>query len=204
MTPEVNGMDATQTQNIAVYVRVRAQEGRKALTAHAAQGKLTLHTPAPNEDRRFAFDFVGDAATSQADVFDAVGKPLSEACMAGYNATVFAYGQTGAGKTYTMYGPDGGTFLAGDPSVDGEASPACGLTPRVLAQLFALMAREERRCATGLSFRCTGSLLEIYNEQISARVAASLPPSPHPVLSSPPSPPPPPPPPPRPRVRARH
>ena len=31
-----------------------------------------------------------------------MGRPLSDACLAGYNATVFAYGQTGAGKASTL------------------------------------------------------------------------------------------------------
>lgn len=33
------------------------------------------------------------------------GKPIVDNCMGGYNSTIFAYGQTGAGKTYTMQGP---------------------------------------------------------------------------------------------------
>lgn len=33
------------------------------------------------------------------------GKPIVDNCMGGYNSSIFAYGQTGAGKTYTMQGP---------------------------------------------------------------------------------------------------
>ena len=32
------------------------------------------------------------------------GRPIIESCLAGYNASIFAYGQTGAGKTHTMVG----------------------------------------------------------------------------------------------------
>lgn len=32
------------------------------------------------------------------------GHPIVENCLAGYNSSIFAYGQTGAGKTYTMIG----------------------------------------------------------------------------------------------------
>ena len=76
--------------------------------------------------------------------------------MLGYNATCFAYGQTGAGKTYTMYGPNGNTD-------DAEQR---GLTPRVLDHLFARMAREERVSDGTLKYNCSGSFLQIYNERI--------------------------------------
>lgn len=36
------------------------------------------------------------------------GAPIVDNCMAGYNSSIFAYGQTGAGKTYTMLGKLGG------------------------------------------------------------------------------------------------
>ena len=52
-------------ENVAVYVRVRAHEGRKALTANPALGELVLHTPASSEDRSFTFDFVGGEETAQ-------------------------------------------------------------------------------------------------------------------------------------------
>ena len=38
----------------------------------------------------------------QGIIFDECVRPLIKACLDGYNATVFAYGQTGTGKTYTM------------------------------------------------------------------------------------------------------
>lgn len=37
-------------------------------------------------------------------VFAVAGHPIVENCLAGYNSSIFAYGQTGAGKTYTMIG----------------------------------------------------------------------------------------------------
>eukprot|EP00906_Rhabdomonas_costata_P001748 RCo002828 len=44
---------------------------------------------------------------SQEDVFNEVGRPLMEKALEGYHITLFAYGQTGAGKTYSMLGkPD--------------------------------------------------------------------------------------------------
>ena len=52
--------------------------------------------------------------------------------MQGYNCTVFAYGQTGTGKTFTMEGGDGRE----EPGVTWENDPTAGIIPRALAQLF--------------------------------------------------------------------
>ena len=91
---------ASASEAIAIYVRVRAQDGGKSCVAvDPAAGAVTVQTPT-GDPRMFTFDFVGGEQTAQEEVFDSVGRPLSEACLAGYNATVFAYGQSG--KTHTM------------------------------------------------------------------------------------------------------
>lgn len=41
---------------------------------------------------------------SQTEIYDEVFRPLVDSVLNGFNGTVFAYGQTGAGKTYTMEG----------------------------------------------------------------------------------------------------
>lgn len=50
--------------------------------------------------------------------------------LAGYNCTIFAYGQTGTGKTYTMSGDVNDTL--------GMLSNEAGIIPRLLQQLFML------------------------------------------------------------------
>ena len=56
----------------------------------------------------------------------AVVEPLISQVMQGYNCTVFAYGQTGTGKTYTMEGGDG----RDDPAMTWESDPTSGIVPR--------------------------------------------------------------------------
>lgn len=73
----------------------------------------------------------------------AVGQPMSRICLEGLNCSVFAYGQTGAGKTFTMMGDETNK----------------GLQPRVIEELFSLIEHNER---TEVTVRC--SFLEIYNE----------------------------------------
>lgn len=49
-------------------------------------------------------DHIFDMNASNLDVFDTVIKPIVNAAVNGFNGTVFAYGQTSSGKTYTMMG----------------------------------------------------------------------------------------------------
>ena len=56
------------------------------------------------KDQTFGFDRVFDENTTQADVYEATTKNLLDSVLDGYNATVFAYGATGCGKTHTITG----------------------------------------------------------------------------------------------------
>lgn len=47
-------------------------------------------------------------------MFNQIAKPIADSCMQGYNGTIFAYGQTGAGKTFTIQGPTINVEGAGD------------------------------------------------------------------------------------------
>lgn len=71
----------------------------------------------------------------------------------GYNVCIFAYGQTGTGKTYTMEGSEHN----------------CGVNYRTLEQLFKI-AEERRRTFT---YDISVSVLEVYNEQIRDLLASS-------------------------------
>lgn len=70
----------------------------------------------------------------------------------GYNCTIFAYGQTGTGKTYTMTGDMSETM--------GILSDAAGVIPRVLQSLFARIEADEAESSVKCSF------IELYNEEL--------------------------------------
>ena len=53
----------------------------------------------------FNFDYVAEEGTGQQEVFETIARPIADACLEGYNGTIFAYGQTGSGKTFTIQGP---------------------------------------------------------------------------------------------------
>jgi kinesin family protein 18/19 len=55
-------------------------------------------------ERRYVFDGAFDGEASNEEVYDGTAKPLVRGVLSGVNATVFAYGATGSGKTHTMVG----------------------------------------------------------------------------------------------------
>lgn len=58
-----------------------------------------------------AYDHVFDEYSSSYEVFERTTKPLVDELIDGYNCTCFAYGATGAGKTFTMIGSEVLSFL---------------------------------------------------------------------------------------------
>jgi len=51
---------------------------------------------------KYAFNHVFTPESTQSDVFEAIGKPMIDKVIQGYNASILAYGQTGSGKSYSM------------------------------------------------------------------------------------------------------
>lgn len=51
---------------------------------------------------RFTFDYCFDMDASQSEVYEITARPAVLSILEGYNSTIFAYGQTGTGKTFTM------------------------------------------------------------------------------------------------------
>ncbi len=72
--------------------------------------------------------------------------------LSGFNCTIFAYGQTGTGKTYTMSGDMTETL--------GLLTDAAGIIPRVLQSLFNKLNTDESDCIVRCSF------IELYNEEL--------------------------------------
>jgi kinesin family member 18/19 len=91
-----------------------AAEGRRRLTRRSRVFDPPEDNPVqkfsrsvlPNtkkvKDQTFCFDRVFDDNTSQGDVYEATTRGLLDNVLDGYNATVFAYGATGCGKTHTI------------------------------------------------------------------------------------------------------
>jgi len=82
-------------------------------------------------------------------VYDESAFPLVESVIKGYNGTIFAYGQTGCGKTHTMLG------VPSDPNLRG-------IIPNCFAHIFGFIDEKNQ----GMKFLVRCSYLEIYNEEI--------------------------------------
>uniref|UniRef100_A0A8C6RYA4 Kinesin-like protein KIF21A n=1 Tax=Nannospalax galili TaxID=1026970 RepID=A0A8C6RYA4_NANGA len=112
------------------------------------------------KDKAFTFDYVFDIDSQQEQIYTQCIEKLIEGCFEGYNATVFAYGQTGAGKTYTM-----GTGF--DVNVVEEEQ---GIISRAVKHLFkSIEDKKHTAIKNGLpppEFKVNAQFLELYNEEV--------------------------------------
>jgi len=99
------------------------------------------------ETRHFDFTHVYGPEASQEEIF-ADAAPLMTSVLDGFNVCIFAYGQSGTGKTHTMEGHD--------------AAP--GLAPRAMRRVFEVM--HGRQASGGFNHEVFVSQLEIHNEAI--------------------------------------
>lgn len=101
-TPLMNSSMSLQGSKVRVVCRVRP------LLESESGGKMCLEVPdresvvVTSKALTFSYDEVFNAVTSQSEVFETVGRPLIDDIIKGYNCTIFAYGQTSSGKTYSM------------------------------------------------------------------------------------------------------
>jgi len=98
----------------------------------------------------YVFDGVLGSASKQDDVFEMIARPVVDGVLEGINGTVFAYGQSGSGKTFTMLGPD----IIDD--VDA------GVLPRAIRAIF----QGVHESPESMSFTVRISCVEIYMERI--------------------------------------
>lgn len=123
----------------------RAQNGKICIEV---PDNMTVHVP--STDHTFHLDRVFRWDASQKEVYDYAAKPIINAVLRGFNGTVFAYGQTSSGKTYTMEGPD------------IEDKVYQGVIPRMVWSIFDGIYNADEH----IEFLVKVSLVEIYNERI--------------------------------------
>jgi hypothetical protein len=113
--------------------------------------------------RGFTYDRAYDSSTTQEQLFSESVAPVVDEVLRGFSCTVFCYGQTGTGKTYTMEGPK-----RADGGVETEGAEA-GIIPRAIKRIFAaLPSRGEEGCDWVVKV----SFLEIYNEKLDDLLSA--------------------------------
>ncbi|XP_024603382.1 kinesin-like protein KIF3A isoform X1 [Neophocaena asiaeorientalis asiaeorientalis] len=144
--------------NVKVVVRCRPLNDREksmcykqAVSVDEMRGTITVHkTDSSNEPpKTFTFDTVFGPESKQLDVYNLTARPIIDSVLEGYNGTIFAYGQTGTGKTFTMEGV--------------RAVPELrGIIPNSFAHIFGHIAKAEG----DTRFLVRVSYLEIYNEEV--------------------------------------
>ncbi|XP_074937433.1 kinesin-like protein KIF21A isoform X6 [Phalacrocorax aristotelis] len=156
-------MSAGQDESsVRVAVRIRPQLAKEKIEGCHICTSVTPGEPQVflGKDKAFTFDYVFNIDSQQEEIYIQCIEKLIEGCFEGYNATVFAYGQTGAGKTYTM-----GTGF--DVNITEEEQ---GIISRAVKHLFRCI--EEKKQAAikqGLpppDFKVNAQFLELYNEEI--------------------------------------
>ncbi|KAI9349548.1 P-loop containing nucleoside triphosphate hydrolase protein [Obelidium mucronatum] len=145
-------------KHVKVVIRTRptSEFAQNEIKFDADQKSVHIHIPKgqdggfinnQQENWDFKFDNILHNA-SQEKLYDECGLPIVKSVMEGYHGTIMAYGQTGAGKTFTMTGAT-------------ENYKHRGLIPRAISHIFREVAeRPQMACTVRISY------LEIYNEQI--------------------------------------
>lgn len=134
------------------------EDGQVAASVHSVDpgmGQVVMLVPKIGM-RAFNFDFVLPGRSSQSNVYETVARKMVMDFLNGFNAAIIMYGQTGAGKTYTMFGPPAASL--------GEVpSRMQGLIPRAVEEIFhANELRKKKGVRTVLSI----SYVEIFGGQV--------------------------------------
>ncbi|XP_047162874.1 kinesin-like protein KIN-5C isoform X2 [Vigna umbellata] len=112
-------------------------------------------------DRVFTFDKVFGPSARQKDLYEQAVTPIVNEVLEGFNCTIFAYGQTGTGKTYTMEGE----CKRAKSGPNGELPPEAGVIPRAVKQIFDTLEGQNAEYSVKVTF------LELYNEEITDLLA---------------------------------
>ncbi|EGT38557.1 hypothetical protein CAEBREN_25332 [Caenorhabditis brenneri] len=114
------------------------------------RGQIELKNPKEQDEptKDFTFDAIYDENSTQSDLYEETFRDLVDSVLNGYNATIFAYGQTGTGKTHTMEGK----------SEDPEQR---GVIYKCIDHIFEHMAASHNQ-----EYLVRASYLEIYQEEL--------------------------------------
>uniref|UniRef100_A0A915L0W3 Kinesin motor domain-containing protein n=1 Tax=Romanomermis culicivorax TaxID=13658 RepID=A0A915L0W3_ROMCU len=146
---------SSSSECVKVIVRCRPANQRennqeKIINIDTTIGQCSILNPSDRKapPKSFTFDGAYGEDSTTESIYSDIVFPLVENVMEGYNGTIFAYGQTGAGKSFTMQGPEDGGLQK-------------GVVPRTFDHVF-----ESAATTSGVKFLICASYLEIYNEEV--------------------------------------
>ncbi|XP_027353436.1 kinesin-like protein KIN-1 [Abrus precatorius] len=144
--------------NITVCARFRPsnskekQNGNDSVCIRCVDTETFIFKDEKDEECVFSYDRVFYEKSEQADVYQFLALPIVRDAVNAINGTVITYGQTGAGKTYSMEGP-------GILECDEQKK---GLLPRVVEGLFDSLNSSDIDIAYSIKL----SMVEIYMEKV--------------------------------------
>ncbi|CAH2058909.1 unnamed protein product [Thlaspi arvense] len=152
--------------NVQVILRCRplSEDEQKsnvprAISCNEQRKEVNVLHSATNKqvDRVFTFDKVFGPKAQQRSIYDQAIAPIVHEVLEGFSCTVFAYGQTGTGKTYTM---EGGMRKKG-----GDLPAEAGVIPRAVRHIFETLE------AQNADYNMKVTFLELYNEEVTDLLA---------------------------------
>lgn len=148
-------IDLNNLSPIQVFIRIKpnnSNDQHEIIPFKYSNNNTTLSLP---NSSPLSFDNVFLPESSQYDIFESI-IPLLHLPLYGYNSTIFAYGQTNSGKTYTMLGPNGKLSLVAD---------SMGIIPRTSRYLFAAI-HKLTSSSPSIQYQVRVSYIEVYNGRI--------------------------------------
>ena len=157
----------SKSSNVKVYCRIRPENEQEISSGLGIclnpQSQTSVHIIVDNLNinsglkenysekttQEFTYDKVYPIETTQKTIFEQVAKPLILSAFEGINGTLFCYGQTASGKTYTMEG------IPSD-------SDLCGIIPRMMQLVFEII----NSGSSDIEFSVKCQYYQIYNEKI--------------------------------------
>mmetsp|Transcript_18630 Transcript_18630/g.33669 ORF Transcript_18630/g.33669 Transcript_18630/m.33669 type:complete len:1015 (+) Transcript_18630:2-3046(+) len=149
----------------SVNVIIRFRGGERGNPAEFAPFTITPTTiRLEGRDHTYSFDAILRSDQSQEELYRHAAEKIITNFLEGFNATIFAYGQSGSGKTFSMLGPEEVTeVFVNRREVEDSVQQMFGIIPRATQQIFNIV-NEGIKLGTEYSIKC--SYIEIYNEKI--------------------------------------
>lgn len=144
-----------------MHVRLRPFTGDEVKKKHKTSihvfdtdNKSIVVKKEDGEKKRYEFDHLLNQDVTQEEVFNTVGQRVIDGVLNGYNGTIFAYGMTGTGKTFSMLGKY-------NFNKDDDANEDRGIIPRSLEKIF-----ERTNEDTEFDYTVSVGFIQIYMEMI--------------------------------------
>lgn len=124
------------SESIKVGLRFRGNE--KAGETRADWKFVSEDTIKGENDKPMTYDIVLDPSCDQKLMYELCARDMIMQYTLGFNATIFAYGQSGSGKTFTMLGPDDVVDAIKEDStnVPDSIQELYGIIPRAVFDIF--------------------------------------------------------------------